>query len=96
MTRVGWGWVARGGSWRESLYTCRNSCISRLMCFHLTGLRLEHSNKLNTIKGVGFNAEELSSAALKYPLLWIQRRIAISYLAINPLHYNVTVPDDFS
>lgn len=41
-----------------------------LMCFHLTELRLEHSNKLSTIKGMGFfHAEELHSSALKCSLL---------------------------
>lgn len=55
------------------------------MCFYLTELRLEHSNKLSTIKGVGFYAEELSSSALKCPLLWIQKGRVILFLAINPL-----------
>lgn len=66
------------------------------MCFYLTELRLEHSNKLNTIKGVGFYAEELSSSALKCPLLWIQNGRVILFLAINPLDYNMTVPQAFS
>lgn len=46
----------------------QNSCGFRL-CFYLMELRSEHSNKSNSIKGMGFNTEDLSSSALKWPFL---------------------------
>ena len=69
--------------------------LSRPSCFGLVQLRLEHSDKLNTIKGVGFIAKRSEEHGFETSSFTGPSAYNNFILAVNPLWYNVMVPDEF-
>lgn len=58
-----------------------NSRRRRPICFCLMGLRLEHTNKLKAIKGVGFITKVSSLRGFETALLWTYSDFKLS---VNP------------